>query len=155
MSNYYAKLSNRYTETALRSNEFEQNTCIKFYVKFGKSAIKMIEMLNQVFLANTRTRIYEWHVHFKGDRVLDKETVLSGRPNGSRSQPLSNSPSTLSHEGNQYHRWHSSRQLPEKKSPVFWGAEEALGSLPIILKVAMQLKKKIKKFKIWTSTRIA
>lgn len=75
-------------EMALRSNELEQNTCIKICVKFGKSATKIFEMLNQVFLAITRTRFYEWHAHFKGGRVLDKENDLSGRPNNSRSQPL-------------------------------------------------------------------
>jgi hypothetical protein len=47
--------------------KMEQHVCIKFCVKFGKSATQSLEMLRGAFGKHSlsRTAVFEWHSHFK------------------------------------------------------------------------------------------
>jgi hypothetical protein len=47
--------------------KIEQHVCIKFCVKFGKSATETLEMLRKAFGEHSLnlTAVFQWHSHFK------------------------------------------------------------------------------------------
>jgi hypothetical protein len=57
--------------------KIEQHVCIKFCVKLGKSATKMLEMLCEAFGEHSliQTAASEWHSRFKAGRVSVEDNV--------------------------------------------------------------------------------
>jgi hypothetical protein len=55
---------------------------IKLCAKLGKSAIKTLEMLREVFGERylSQTAVFEWHTHFKASRVSPEGDKRSRRP---------------------------------------------------------------------------
>jgi hypothetical protein len=66
--------------------EVEQCVCIKFSVKLGKSATKILEILRKAFGEHysRRTAVFEWHSSFKAGRVSVENYERSGRPSTSQ-----------------------------------------------------------------------
>jgi len=59
---------------------------IKFCVKAGKSAVKIIELINKVYgsAAMSRANVYRWYARFRGGREDVKDDARSGRPSTAR-----------------------------------------------------------------------
>jgi hypothetical protein len=62
--------------------KIEQRVCIKFCLKLGKSAIKILEMLRESFgeYSLSRTVLFEWHSRFKAGRMSVEVDECSRRP---------------------------------------------------------------------------
>ena len=60
----------------------EQRVAIKFYVKAGKSAVEMIELINKAYgsAAMSHANVYRWYAGFRVGREDVKNDVISGRP---------------------------------------------------------------------------
>jgi hypothetical protein len=66
--------------------KIEQCVCIKFCVKSGKFASETLEMLCEAFGEHSLNwpTVFEWHLHFKADRVSFEEDERSGHPSTSK-----------------------------------------------------------------------
>jgi hypothetical protein len=71
---------------AAMDGKIEQCVCIKFCVKLGKSATETLQMLHETFGEHSlsQTAVFEWHSHFKADRVSVEDDEGSGRPSTSK-----------------------------------------------------------------------
>ena len=66
----------------------EQRTNLKFLVRLGKSPSEALRMLQEVYGQETmsRSRVFEWHKHFKEGREEVEDDARSGRPSSSRTE---------------------------------------------------------------------
>lgn len=66
----------------------KQRINLKFLVQLGKTPSQALEILQQVYGANTmsRTRVFEWHKRFKEGREEVEDDSRSGRPSTSRTE---------------------------------------------------------------------
>ena len=60
----------------------EQRMNIKFCIKLGKTATRILKMLSDVYgdSSISRTRVFEWHKRFVEDREDVEDDPKSGRP---------------------------------------------------------------------------
>jgi hypothetical protein len=66
--------------------KIEQCVCIKLCVKIVKSETKPLDMLCEAFGEHSlgQTAVFEWHSHFKADRVTIEDDERSGQPSTSK-----------------------------------------------------------------------
>lgn len=60
------------------ANKFDQHTCIKFFVKLGKSVAKTLKMLCQTSGNHSldKSLAFDWHSHFRTSQMLVQDGVF-------------------------------------------------------------------------------
>jgi hypothetical protein len=72
--------------------KIKQHVCIKFCMKLGKSATKILEMPREAFEehSSSRTMVLEWLLHFKAVQVSDEDDKRSRRQNTGKTTNVEN-----------------------------------------------------------------